>query len=96
MHPDPQVRDGAQAVELAERACRLTQSSQPGALRTLAVAYAETGRFAEAVRSAQEAQRLAEAAGQTEFARGNQQLLELFQAGQPYREAISPSPAKSR
>ncbi len=96
VHPDPQVRDGRQAVELAEHACRLTQSSQPGALRTLAVAYAETGRFAEAIRSAQEAQRLAEAAGQREFARGNQQLLELFRAGQPYREAISPSPAQSR
>ncbi len=95
-HPNPQLRDGRQAVELAERACRLTQSSQPAALRTLAVAYAETGRFAEAIRSAQEAQRLAEAAGQTEFVRRNQQLLELFQAGQPYREAISPGAAKSK
>jgi protein O-mannosyl-transferase len=96
VHPDPQVRNGPQAVELAERACRLTQSSQPGALRTLAVAYAETGRFAEAIRSAQEAQRLAEAAGQAEFARRTQQLLELFQSGQPYREAVSPAPAKSK
>jgi tetratricopeptide (TPR) repeat protein len=92
VNPDPQVRDGSQAVELAERACRLTQSRQPGTLRTLAVAYAEAGRFADAIRAAQEAQRLAEGAGQTEFARGTQQLLELFQAGQPYREAM---PAKS-
>jgi tetratricopeptide (TPR) repeat protein len=95
VHPDPQVRSGAQAVELAERACRLTRYGQPSALRTLAAAYAETGRFAEAVSSAQKAQRLAEAAGQTEFARRNQQLLELLQAGQPYREAISPKPGRS-
>jgi protein O-mannosyl-transferase len=94
VHPDPRVRNGAQAVELAERACRLTQRRQPGALRTLAAAYAEAGRFAEAVSSAQQAQRLAEAAGQMEFVRRNQPLLELLQAGQPYREAISPKPGK--
>jgi protein O-mannosyl-transferase len=95
VHPDPRVRNGAQAVELAERACRLTRNAQPSTLRTLAAAYAETGRFAEAVSSAQQAQRLAEAAGLKEFARRNQQLLELLQAGQPYREAFRPTPGKS-
>lgn len=86
VHPDPRVRNGPHAVELAGRACRLTGNRQPGVLRTLAAAYAEAGHFAEAIRSAQEAQRLAEAAGQAELARKNQQLLQLLQTGQPYRE----------
>jgi tetratricopeptide (TPR) repeat protein len=93
-HPDARVRNGPQAVELAERACRLTQYKQPGLLRTLAAAYAETGRFAEAMSRAREAQSLAEAAGQLEFARSIQQLLALFQAGQAYHEAGSPRAAK--
>lgn len=87
VHPDPHLRNGTQAVELAERACRLTRYAQPSALRSLAAAYAETGRFPEAMKAAQEAQRLAEAAGQTEFIRRNQQLLEILQTGQPYRDA---------
>ncbi|MGO8930740.1 MAG: tetratricopeptide repeat protein [Limisphaerales bacterium] len=90
VHPDPRVRNGTQAVELAERACRLTQFGQPTVLMTLAAAYAETDRFAEAVNAAQKAQRVAQAAGQTELAHKNQQLLELLQTGQPYREAINP------
>jgi protein O-mannosyl-transferase len=96
VHPDPRVRDGPEALKLAEHACRLTQYGQPGPLRTLAAAYAEAGRFAEAISSAQKAQGLAQAAGQAEFVRKNQQLLELLQAGQPYREAVNPKPgAKS-
>ena len=95
VHPDLHLRNGTQAVELAERACRLTQYGQPTVLMTLAAAYAEMGRFAEAVSSAQKAQSLAQVAGQTKLARRNQQLLELFQAGQPYREAVSRKPAAS-
>ena len=94
--PDARARDGAQAVELAERACRLTHYAQPGTLMTLAAAYAEAGRFAEAAGSAQQAQRLAQAAGQTAFASRSQPLLELFQAGRPYREASSQKPGGER
>jgi tetratricopeptide (TPR) repeat protein len=95
VHPDSRARNGTEAVELAERACRLTQYRQPTVLMTLAAAYAEMGRFPEATSSAQKAQGLARAAGQTELARKNQQLLERFQAGQPYREAISRQPGTS-
>jgi Flp pilus assembly protein TadD len=42
-------RDGRQAVELATRAVQLTGEKDPIPLDTLAAAYAETGRFDDAV-----------------------------------------------
>ena len=46
--PDAQIRDGAKAVELAGRADTLTRNKSPIISATLAAAYAEAGRFAEA------------------------------------------------
>ena len=51
-HPDPKFRDGGEAVILARRAVGLTPGD-PDYLGTLAAAYAEAGRFAEAVQTAQ-------------------------------------------
>ena len=47
---DSGLRNGPEAVRLAERACRLASRQVPGALDTLAAAYAEAGRFSEAGR----------------------------------------------
>ena len=47
--PEAELRDGAGAVRLAERACKLTAYQEAGLLDTLAVAYAEAGRFPEAL-----------------------------------------------
>lgn len=47
-HDDPGIRDVALAVELAERACRLTDFRNPVPLRTLAVAYRKAGDEARA------------------------------------------------
>ena len=52
--PEASLRDGARAVELAQRAVRLTGGREPDALDTLAAAYAEAGRFAEAVETAEQ------------------------------------------
>ena len=49
---DPQVRNGPEAVLLAERACKLTDYKKPLLVGTLAAAYAEAGRFPEAVATA--------------------------------------------
>ena len=46
--PDPSVRNGSEAVRLAERAVQLTGAREPTLLDTLAAAYAEAGRFQEA------------------------------------------------
>ena len=55
------VRNGAGAVELAQRANQLSGGQDAMILRTLAAAYAEAGRFAEAITTAQRALELATA-----------------------------------
>jgi len=85
-HPDASLRNGAEAVTLAERACRLTNYKEPLLVGTLAAAYAEAGRFADAVRSGEQAHSLALAAGQKEIAQRNQELLEIYRRGHPYHE----------
>jgi tetratricopeptide (TPR) repeat protein len=84
--PDATVRNGADAVRLAEHACRLSGSAQPRALGTLAAAYAEAGRFPEAVETAQKAVDAARASGNDQLAAMSEQLLNLFRSGKPYHE----------
>ena len=84
--PDDSIRDGAEAVRLAERACHLTGYQQAVPLGTLAAAYAAAGRFAEAVATAQKAADLAAASGNARFAATNLRLLEIYRTGRPYRE----------
>jgi tetratricopeptide (TPR) repeat protein len=88
-HPRDEVRNGPEAVRLAERACAVTQRQQAFLIGTLAAAYAEAGQFADAVKAAQEAQVKATAAGQTEIAARNAQLLTLYQAHKPFRQSGS-------
>ena len=76
----------ADAVALAEAVCRRTGYRRPGFLDTLAAAYANVGRFDEAVRTAERALNLANAAGQKPLARQIQQRLDLYRAQRPLRE----------
>jgi tetratricopeptide (TPR) repeat protein len=87
---DPQARNGPEAVALAERACRLTESKHAVMVGTLAAAYAEAGRFAEALTTAEKAALLAEQANQPELAARNRKLTELYRAGKPYHEPAAP------
>ncbi len=84
--PDAQFRDGTQAIELAVRAGEMTQYKNPAILMTLAAAFAETGRFAEAVSYAELAQQQP-AAGQPPLALAEQlrEMLYAFRAGKAYR-----------
>ncbi len=86
-NPDPSVRNGPEAVEYAERACKLTHYETPFYIGTLAAAYAEAGRFKEAVDAATKAYNLAMTLGMKDLAQRNEELLKLYQAGQPFREA---------
>ncbi len=83
-----ELRDGAEAVRLAERACELTHYDEPLFIGTLATAYAEAGRFPEAVATAEKAEQLATRAGLTAVAAKTRQLLELYRAGKPYHEPV--------
>ncbi len=47
--PDPEVRDAARAVELAERAAQLAPTGSPVVAETLAAAYAGDGRLERAL-----------------------------------------------
>jgi hypothetical protein len=56
----------------------------------LAAAYAEAGKFSEAIATAQEAATLARSIGETKTARRAENLLAALQANQPYREEPRP------
>jgi len=86
--PDDQLRDGARAVELAERSCGVVEWKQPIFMGTLAAAYAEAGRFEDAVKMAERARETARAQGNEPVAKRNEELLELYRQGKPYRETI--------
>lgn len=85
-HPDPQRRDGARAVQLAEHLCRATEGTRAKYLDTLAAAQAETGNFDKAATTAEKARDLATAAKQVELAVKIDNRLSLYRARKPYRE----------
>jgi Flp pilus assembly protein TadD len=85
-NPDAGLRDGARAVQLAERACEITGRKETIYLGTLAAAYAEAGRFDDAIATAQQACDLAAQSGKPDLLKKNQKLLELYRAHKPYRE----------
>lgn len=82
--PDAGQRNGAKAVELARRACELTEWKNWGHIDTLAAAYAENGDFANAASTQQQALDLVmpEDADRSRL----QERLELYRSEQPYRE----------
>jgi tetratricopeptide (TPR) repeat protein len=80
--PDVAIRDGAQAVALATRACELTGFTRPETLDSLAAAYAEQGDFSKAVDYQTRALRTAPAPLKKIFT----ERLEFYQQGTPYRD----------
>jgi hypothetical protein len=82
-------RNGELAVKLAERACELTHYRETILIGTLAAAYAEAGRFDDAISTGQKACALASELGNAELLKRNQELLELYREHQPYHEAAT-------
>jgi tetratricopeptide (TPR) repeat protein len=91
-NPKAALRDGAEAVRLAERACQLSGGKEARCWGTLDAAYAEAGRFAEAVATVAKVRQLALAAGQPDIAQQAEERLALYRAGKPYR---TPAPPQS-
>ncbi len=85
--PKASVRRGERALELALRAVQIIGNQDPTVLGTLAAAFAETGKFREAVAIEERAYALAKDAGDAESAQWHAQLLNTYRAGEPYREA---------
>jgi tetratricopeptide (TPR) repeat protein len=84
-HPDPVMRDGNDAVKLAERACELAKQPDANQLDTLGAAYAEAGRFADAISAAQKALDRAPS-GQSALATEIQRHLNLYRAEKPFHQ----------
>jgi tetratricopeptide (TPR) repeat protein len=80
----PELRNGDQAVAMAARACELTGQKRPGMLLTLAAAYAEAGRFGEALATVGKAEELAKTLGNKELETQAGRLRDKFKAGQPF------------
>ena len=90
--PEAALRDGNEAVRLAEHACQLTGYKEALLIGTLAAAYAEAGRYDDAVAAAEQARAAALAQGQKEIAAKNEQLLELYKSHRAYHQEAKPSP----
>jgi len=83
--PAPSVRNGGEAVALAEQANQFSKGKDPVILRALAAAYAETGRFPEAVLTAKQALVLAVAQPNTGLTNELQTEIGLYQTNSPCR-----------
>ena len=86
------IRDGPAAVALAQRSASLTDYKIPFILDTLAAAYAETGRFADAAEVIQRAIGISTDTGDSEGASAMRERLKLYQSHQPYREVFTKTP----
>jgi len=84
--PEPEVRDGAEALRLARQVCQWTGEKDPAVLDTLAAALAELGRFDEAVQIARNAVEQATALGRADLAQQISQRVERYQQARAYRE----------
>jgi Flp pilus assembly protein TadD len=83
---DASVRNGKRAVESAQRASQLAGGSDPFTLGTLAAAFAEAGRFQEAVDTTQRAIELASQHSNPQLASALSSQLDLYRAGLPFHE----------
>ena len=80
------VRNGTRAVELACRAVQLSGGQDANILGTLAAAYAEAGRFSDAVQTAQRALALAVRQKNSALADVLRARLGRYQNNSPYHE----------
>ena len=81
---DPDLRDGREALELAQRALR-SGGENPVALRTLAAAQAENGQFAEAIATCRRGEELAQKNGDRAMAESLHNCAESFRRGEALR-----------
>ena len=80
--PDGRYRDGTRAVQLADRACELTNYTNANSLSYLAASHAEEGDFDTAIAWQQKALGLAAADQKSQM----KWHLERYEAGKPYHE----------
>ena len=82
--PEAKLRNAPQAIQIGERLAELTGRKEPKPLDTLAAAYAEAGRFDEAVATAREALALAGALNQSNLVDAISIRLKNYETREPY------------
>jgi tetratricopeptide (TPR) repeat protein len=80
------LRNGARAVEFAERAERLSHGKDPRVLRCLAAAYAENREFSKATEAARRALTLFTAQGDDSSRKILEREIALYEAGSPFQK----------
>jgi len=83
--PNEKLRNGRRSIELATKACELTEHKQAHILSTLAAGYAETGDFDTAIKWSQKAVDL----GGEDLAEALKKELETYKKGEPFRELLT-------
>ena len=84
--PEDSIRDGSRAAELGEKALRISGGKIPMIYKVLAAAYAESGRFADAIETAQRGAELATNQGNPALAAELESNIALYQSGRPLRD----------
>ena len=84
--PDDALRNGAEAVTWARKACDATENKNINFLDTLAAAHAEAGRFEDAISTAKRAIKLAQEANMDDSVARIKARISLFEKQQPYHE----------
>ena len=82
---DDSMRNGARAVQLAEDVANRAGHPNAIVLRALAAAYAEVGRFNDAIATAQQAIEIARATGNQGLIVDLQRSIAAYQSNQPIR-----------
>ena len=85
-YPDDSIRNGDKAVTLAENATKLPGGESPIVFRTLAAAYAEAGKFPNAIDAVERAIKMATAQKNESLVQTLGHEVELYRADKPYRE----------
>jgi tetratricopeptide (TPR) repeat protein len=83
---DASVRNGEEAVRLAQQANALSGGHHPVILDTLAAAYAEAGEFEQACATAEQALELSRNTQPPDWISAAQQRLEQYRSNQPHRD----------
>lgn len=83
--PDDKLRDGRRALEIAKKACEVTEFKAAHILSTLAAACAEVGDFEAAVKWSSKAVEI----GDKEHDESLRKELESYKAKKPWRERLS-------
>jgi protein O-mannosyl-transferase len=84
--PQPELHNGAEAVQFAKKACALGDKKDLRLLTSLDAAYARAGQFDDAIKTARQVMEQATAENQKSLADAAAKRIELYKAGNAYQQ----------